>query len=68
MTETRATPRVQTLVDKLSLRDRLSDEEVAALDKALEPPRSVPICWRREPRQPLPPRAAPWPEACRPGT
>ena len=42
MTETRATPRVQTLVDKLSLRDRLSDEEVAALDKALEPPRSVP--------------------------
>ena len=42
MTETHATPRVQTLVDKLSLRDRLSDEEVAALDKALEPPRSVP--------------------------
>ena len=42
MTETRATPRIQTLVDKLGLRDRLSDEEVAALDKALEPPRSVP--------------------------
>ena len=42
MTETRAAPRVQTLVDKLGLRDRLSDEEVAALDKALEPPRSIP--------------------------
>ena len=42
MTETRATPRVQTLVDKLGLRDRLSAEEVAALDKALEPPRSIP--------------------------
>ncbi len=43
MTETRAAPRIQTLVDKLSLRDRLSVEEIVALEQALEPPRSLPV-------------------------
>ncbi|MDQ1154795.1 Crp/Fnr family transcriptional regulator [Brevundimonas sp. SORGH_AS_0993] len=43
MTKTRSAPRIQTLVDKLSRRDRLSDDEIVALKKALEPPRSVAV-------------------------
>ena len=34
-------PTIRTLVDKLALRDRLSPEEIAALDKVLGPPREV---------------------------
>ncbi len=41
MTDIRTAPRIQTLVDKLSLRDRLSAQEIAALEKTLEPPRAV---------------------------
>ncbi|GAW42096.1 Anaerobic regulatory protein [Brevundimonas sp. SH203] len=41
MTTARKTSRVETLVDKLSLRDRLSAEEVAALEAVLDAPKTV---------------------------
>lgn len=41
MIKLRPTPRISNLVEKLSLRDRVSPEEVAALEKVLEAPRTV---------------------------
>jgi len=42
MTSPRPASRISTLVDKLSLRDRLTPEEVAALDQVLGAPYEVP--------------------------
>lgn len=41
MSRLQATPKITTLVEKLSLRDRISPEEIEALQKALEPPKTV---------------------------
>lgn len=41
MSRLQATPKITTLVEKLSLRDRISREEIEALQKALEPPKTV---------------------------
>ena len=41
MSRLQATPKITTLVDKLSLRDRISPEEIEALQKALERPKTV---------------------------
>ncbi|WP_426022481.1 Crp/Fnr family transcriptional regulator [Brevundimonas sp. PWP3-1b1] len=41
MSRLQATPKITTLVEKLSLRDRISREEIGALQKALEPPKTV---------------------------
>lgn len=41
MTAVKQAPRVSTLVDKLSLRDRVSVEEIAALEAVLETPKTV---------------------------
>lgn len=41
MSKPRAQPKITTLVEKLSLRDRISPEEIEALQKALEPPKMV---------------------------
>ncbi|WP_419756505.1 Crp/Fnr family transcriptional regulator [Brevundimonas sp.] len=43
MSRSRAAPKITTLVEKLSLRDRISPEEIEALQKALEPPKTVAI-------------------------
>jgi len=41
VTAARQAPRVSTLVDKLSLRDRVSAEEIAALEAVLEAPKTI---------------------------
>lgn len=41
MSRLQAAPKITTLVEKLSLRDRISPEEIEALQKALEPPKTV---------------------------
>ncbi|MEN5363235.1 Crp/Fnr family transcriptional regulator [Brevundimonas intermedia] len=41
MSRLQATPKITTLVEKLSLRDRISPEEIEALQKALEPAKTV---------------------------
>ena len=41
MSKLQAAPKITTLVEKLSLRDRISPEEIEALQKALEPPKTV---------------------------
>ena len=41
MSRLQATPKITTLVEKLSLRDRISPDEIEALQKALEPPKAV---------------------------
>lgn len=41
MSNLHAAPKITTLVEKLSLRDRISPEEIEALQKALEPPKTV---------------------------
>lgn len=41
MSKLQAAPKITTLVEKLSLRDRISTEEIEALQKALEPPKMV---------------------------
>ena len=41
MSRLQATPKITTLVENLSLRDRISPEEIEALQKALEPPKTV---------------------------
>ena len=41
MSRLQATPKITTLVEKLSLRDRISPEEIEALQRALEPPKTV---------------------------
>lgn len=41
MSRIRAAPKITTLVEKLSLRDRISPDEIEALQKALEPPKTV---------------------------
>ena len=42
MSRLQAAPKITTLVEKLSLRDRISPDEIEALQKALEPPKTVP--------------------------
>ncbi|WP_428153226.1 Crp/Fnr family transcriptional regulator [Brevundimonas sp.] len=41
MSRPRAAPKITTLVEKLSLRDRISPDEIEALQKALESPKTV---------------------------
>lgn len=41
MNRLQATPKITTLVEKLSLRDRISPEEIEGLQKALEPPKTI---------------------------
>jgi CRP-like cAMP-binding protein len=41
MSRLQAAPKITTLVEKLSLRDRISPDEIEALQKALEPPKTV---------------------------
>lgn len=41
MSRLQATPKITTLVEKLSLRDRISPEEIEGLQKALEPPKTI---------------------------
>lgn len=41
MSKHQAAPKITTLVEKLSLRDRISPDEIEALQKALEPPKTV---------------------------
>ena len=41
MSKLQAAPKITTLVEKLSLRDRISPDEIEALQKALEPPKTV---------------------------
>ena len=41
MSKDPAAPKITTLVEKLSLRDRLSAEEIDALQRALEPPKTI---------------------------
>ena len=41
MSRLQAAPKITTLVKKLSLRDRISPDEIEALQKALEPPKTV---------------------------
>ena len=41
MSRLQAAPKITTLVEKLSLRDRISPDEIGALQKALEPPKTV---------------------------
>lgn len=43
MSRPRAAPKITTLVEKLSLRDRISPDEIEALQKALEPPKTVDV-------------------------
>ena len=41
MSKLQAAPKITTLVEKLSLRDRISPDEIEALQKALEPPKTI---------------------------
>ncbi|WP_313552784.1 Crp/Fnr family transcriptional regulator [Brevundimonas sp.] len=41
MSRLQTAPKITTLVEKLSLRDRISPDEIEALQKALEPPKTV---------------------------
>ena len=41
MSKLQTAPKIMTLVEKLSLRDRISPDEIEALQKALEPPKTI---------------------------